>query len=128
MPHSGSRFPGIPNSSIRVLQISDDPGLATTRLLVLQTAGFKVEHRLSALAHANAAFRAFQVVILCQSIEARLAEELSRRICAEAPDARILRVRHGHPDQVLADVSITAPAEPHDLVKVVQTLAHSPGR
>ena len=117
-----------PNSTVHILQISDDPNLAATRLLVLQAAGFKVEHRFSSLARTSGPFRSFQVIVLCQSLDPKIAADLSRRICAEAPDARILRMRDGYPDHVLADLSVAAPVEPRDLVKVVQRLAETPGK
>ena len=125
---AGARFPGAPsNSSVRVLQISDDPNLAATRLLVLQSAGFKVEHRGSSALRSVDGCRSFQVIVLCQSLDAAIAAELSHRICAAAPDARILRVRYALHDQVLADVAISAPVQPHELVNAVERLAHSPG-
>jgi DNA-binding response OmpR family regulator len=117
-----------PNSTVHILQISDDPNLAATRLLVLQAAGFKVEHRFSSLARSSGPLRLFQVIVLCQSLDPKIAADLSRRICAEAPDARILRMRDGYPDHVLADLSVAAPVEPRELVKVVQRLAETPGK
>jgi DNA-binding response OmpR family regulator len=117
-----------PNSTVHILQISDDPNLAATRLLVLQAAGFKVEHRFSSLARSSGPLRLFQVIVLCQSLDPKIAAELSRRICAEAPEARILRMRDGYPDHVLADLSVAAPVEPRELVKVVQRLAQTPGK
>jgi DNA-binding response OmpR family regulator len=124
-----ARYPrAFPDSTVHVLLISDDPNLASTRLLVLQTAGFKVEHRFSSLARSSGSFRSFQVILLCQSLDPKIAAELSHRICAEAPDAKILRMRAGNPDHVLADLSIASPMEPRELVRVVQRLAHSPRR
>jgi DNA-binding response OmpR family regulator len=117
-----------PNSTVHILQISDDPNLAATRLLVLQAAGFKVEHRFSSLARSSGPLRLFQIIVLCQSLDPKIAAELSRRICAEAPEARILRMRDGYPDHVLADLSVAAPVEPRELVKVVQRLAQTPGK
>jgi hypothetical protein len=37
-------------------------------------------------------------------------------------------MRDGYPDHVLADLSVAAPVEPRELVKVVQRLAQTPGK
>jgi len=129
MPINGVHSPrAFSDSTVHILQISDDPNLAATRLLVLQAAGFKVEHRFSSLARSAGPFRVFQVIVLCQSLEPKTAADLSRRICAEAPDARILRMRDGYSDAVLADLSVASPIEPRELVRVVHRLAYSTGR
>lgn len=126
MSNSGARSPGAPpNSTVRVLEISDDPQQASSRLLILQNAGFLVEHRFSSLARSKGEFHSFHVIILCQSLRPKVAEELAHRICAVAPDTRILRVRDGLPDQVLADTSLSAPVQPKELVRIIRKLVQS---
>jgi hypothetical protein len=64
--------------------------------------------------------------VLCQSIEPKTAAELASRIRRDVPLSRILRVRSGRPDHDhLANLSMSIPVEPSELIRGVEMLAES---
>lgn len=117
--------PGVPqNSSVRILQISDDPELAESRALVLANAGFLVEHCATWQLRNYDTLSRFDIFFFCQTIDPQNAGEVAIRIRREAPRARILRMRAKRADHDhLANLYLSAPAEPKDLIHAVEFLA-----
>ena len=123
MSFSEARKGVLPNSSVRVLQISDDADLAVPRLLLLESAGFIVEHCTTWQVRSMGNLDRFDVFFFCQSIDPQSAAELAIRIRREAPRARILRVRAKSGDyDHLANLYLQAPTRPEELIHAMQLL------
>jgi DNA-binding response OmpR family regulator len=113
-----------PNSTVRVLQIGDDPELAESRALVLENAGFLVEHCASWEIRSRLRLDRFDIFLFCQSVDPQSAGELAVKIRREAPRALILRMRSRRADyDHLANLYLSAPAEPRELIHAVELLA-----
>ncbi|UWZ82639.1 hypothetical protein [Occallatibacter riparius] len=106
-----------------MLQISDDPDIAVPRVLLLESAGFVVEHCTTWQVRTLGNLDRFDVFFFCQSIDPQSAGELAIRIRREAPRARILRVRAKRGDyDHLANLYLHAPTPPEELLHAMQLL------
>ncbi|HEY3706322.1 MAG TPA: response regulator [Terracidiphilus sp.] len=108
-----------------MLLISDDPELAEARTLLVESAGFVVEHCAGWQLREYSTLNQFDIFFLCQTIDPQSAGELVIRIRREAPLSRILRVRSKRADHDhLANLYLTAPVEPPDLIHAMEFLAY----
>jgi DNA-binding response OmpR family regulator len=119
------------SSPLRVLEVSDDPSLASSRLLVLQSAGFRVDVlttlqvRDIVQSGSGSRLAGYDIYLICQSLAPRLAAEMASLLRAQVSQPRILRIRHRQPDTIhVANLYLTAPVAPPDLIQSV-TMLHS---
>jgi hypothetical protein len=102
------------STPVRILSVSDDDGLRLSRELLLARDGYETESVTSNTALSVDRVRSFDIALICRSVEAERAMDLTDMLRQYNPNIRILTISplENRPERFHADLEIPSGPEP----------------